>query len=71
MNRIKCNKSSLCRDLKNFGLNPREWTIASVFMDPAEPLLIQNKRAKDFQLLGHYKLRHWGPQLTEVSLLSI
>lgn len=64
-------KQKLLDELKNFGLNPNEWTLIGDLKEAALPHLIIHRRDKELCLVGTTKemgsLLTWG----SISYLSI
>lgn len=68
MNHLNLNGLKLNAELKQFGLNPSEWSLQRI---QSLTYLIQNKFDKNFTLWGQIEFKKQKPQWKSVEVFSL
>lgn len=70
MNNQNNFQEQFLKKLKDFGLNPMEWSLGGV-SETQKVLVFKNKLDKTFQLLGFFEGEFKSAQLKNLELFSI
>lgn len=64
-------KKQLIKDLKRFGLNPRDWSFQKGLKGKNQPQVLVHKKDPSFSILGVPVLKSHFSQWQDITVLSI